>query len=85
MGWTIASGTSNARFFVVLFALAVTIALGYLKFVRLRQPAAVEASATTATPVAGVGELEARVAGLEVRLAAAASAFGSERESGRPS
>jgi uncharacterized membrane protein len=28
MGWTIASGTSNARFFVALFALAITIVLG---------------------------------------------------------
>jgi hypothetical protein len=75
MGWTIASGTSNARFFVVLFALAVTIGLGYLKFVRLREPVPVAQVAATAPLVAGLGDLESRVAGLESRLAAAANAF----------
>lgn len=77
MGWTIASGSSNARFFVVLFALAVTIALGYLKFVRLRQAPLLAAGPANA-PATDVGDLEARVAGLEARLAAAASAFSSE-------
>ncbi len=36
-GWTIASGDSIARFGVITFALAVTLGLGYLKFVRGRQ------------------------------------------------
>ena len=36
-GWTIASRDSVARFVVITFALAITIALGYLKFVRGRQ------------------------------------------------
>jgi len=77
MGWTISSGTSNTRFYVVLFALAVTIVLGYLKFVRLRQAAAVQP--VTATP-AELGDLPARVTVLEARLAAAASAFSLDRE-----
>jgi len=77
LGWTIASSTSNTRFFVVLFALAVTIGLGYLKFVRLRESVPVAQVAAIAPSVAGLGDLESRVAGLESRLAAAASAFSS--------
>lgn len=76
MGWTIASNTSSARFFVVLFALAVTIALGYLKFVRLREAAAAASAPATA---AELGDLPARVTALEARLAAAASAFAPDR------
>lgn len=81
MGWTIASGTSTARFYVVLFALAVTIGLGYMKFVRLRQ--AGPATAVTGPAVASgtassdVASLEARVAALEARTTAAAAALGS--------
>jgi hypothetical protein len=50
-GWTIASGDSKARFFVITFALAVTIGLGYLKFVRGRteEPADVEAPPASAS------------------------------------
>lgn len=77
LGWTIASSTSNTRFFVVLFALAVTIGLGYLKFVRLRESVPVAQVAAIAPSAAGLGDLESRVAGLESRLAAAASAFSS--------
>ena len=77
MGWTIASGTSNTRFYVVLFALAVTIALGYVKFVRLREAAAATAAHTVP---AALGDLPSRVSVLEARLAAAASAFAQDRE-----
>lgn len=80
-GWTIFSGTSTARFFVVLFALVVTIGLGYVKFVRMR---AVPASGTAAQPAAGVTDvavLEARVAALETRTDAAAAALGSREAS----
>lgn len=81
-GWVIASGTSMARFFVVLFALVVTIALGYLKFVRGAQAVAVvPAVAGTASPgSAEIGDLTGRVAALEDRLAAAASAFAPTRD-----
>ena len=75
MGWTIASSTSNTRFYVVLFALAVTIVLGYLKFVKLREAAAATAPALTAE----LGDLPARVSVLEARLTAAASAFSPDR------
>jgi predicted lipid-binding transport protein (Tim44 family) len=80
MGWTIASGTSNTRFFVVLFALAVTIGLGYMKFVRLRQGGPAVSAGTPAGAAASVSTdamaLEARVAALEARTTAAAAALG---------
>jgi hypothetical protein len=78
-GWVIFSGSSTARFFVILFALAVTIGLGYLKFVRGRKA---EAAVSTEPVVAGgsageaaIGGLAARVAALEARQAAAAAAL----------
>jgi hypothetical protein len=81
MGWTIASGSSNARFFVVLFALAVTIALGYVKFVRLRN-AAPATTDTAAAPPEADGNLEARVAEIEGRMRAAASVLSCDRAGG---
>jgi hypothetical protein len=80
-GWTIFSGTSTARFFVVLFALAVTIALGYLKFVRLRAGAPAPLLATSAPAPAELVGVEARLASLEARADAAAAALGG---SGQP-
>jgi hypothetical protein len=77
-GWTMFSGTSYLRFFVVLFALAVAIALGYAKFVWLRKdaatsPATPPGEATVST--ADVSGLEARIAALETRTNAAAAAL----------
>lgn len=75
-GWVIASQSSLARFLVVLFALAVAIALGYLKFVRLRavptSPVAAGEVVTAAAGTENIGDLERRVASLEDRLAAVA-------------
>ncbi len=73
-GWVVFSGSSWARFLVVLFALAVTIGLGYLKFVRGRKPEAAVAAGEGIDEVV-LGSLEARVATLESRQAAAASAL----------
>jgi hypothetical protein len=74
-GWVVFSGSSTARFFVILFALAVTIGLGYLKFVRGRKgEVAVEATAGGLNEAA-LGTLEARVASLEARQSAAAAAL----------
>jgi hypothetical protein len=76
VGWVIFSGTSTSRFFVIVFALVVTVGLGYLKFVRGRKPdavAAVEAPAALASEE--LGDLGARVAALEARQAAAAAAL----------
>jgi hypothetical protein len=88
-GWTIVSGTSYLRFFVVLFALAVAIALGYAKFVWLHKEEAppVAGSVSGASLGAGPGVasgdvagLAARVAALEAKTNAAAAALG-RRES----
>jgi hypothetical protein len=82
-GWVIASGSSIARFLVILFALAVTIALGYLKFVRGAKAVAMAPAATAEGGVAGsaeIGDLASRVTVLEERLAAIASAFAPARD-----
>jgi len=82
-GWVIASGSSIARFLVILFALGVTLALGYLKFVRGAKAAAMAPVTAVGAPVAGsaeIGDLTGRVTALEDRLAAAASAFSPTRD-----
>jgi len=86
VGWIIASGESVARFGVIVFALAITLGLGYLKFVRGK-----ETAATTAVAVVGVGaggEIDAaalgpllsRIEALEARTEAAADALGARKE-----
>jgi hypothetical protein len=76
-GWTIASGTSYLRFFVVLFALVVAIALGYAKFVWLRPAGAPALAVGDGSPApADVTDLEVRVSALEARTNAAAAALG---------
>lgn len=78
-GWVIFSGTSAARFIVILFAFAITIALGYAKFVRGRPPApsapVVAGAAVEGAPEA-LGGIQERLASIESRLAASAEALG---------
>jgi uncharacterized protein HemX len=81
-GWVIFSGNSVARFVVIAFALLVAIGLGYVKFVRQRasrvtaeSPASAQGS-TPADESAAYAELVSRVAALEERASAAASALG---------
>jgi hypothetical protein len=79
MGWSLASGTSYLRFFVVLFALVVAIGLGYAKFVWLRRGSAAAPVVVTVGPdvaSADVSGLAARVAALEAKTNAAAAALG---------
>ncbi len=80
-GWVIFSGSSTARFLVVLFALVVTIGLGYLKFVRGR-PMVPAMVGHAEVDEAAVGTLGARVAALEARQAAAAAALAPGAEVG---
>lgn len=82
VGWVIFSGNSVARFWVIVFALAVAIGLGYMKFVRgRRQEARGGPAGGPATDDAALGALSARVTALEKRAAAAAAALtGSETE-----
>jgi len=78
VGWVIFSGNSTARFFVILFALVVTIGLGYVKFVRQRRETSMAVSGADGRVVdsAEVVGLAARVDVLEARAAAAAAALG---------
>jgi uncharacterized membrane protein (DUF106 family) len=80
VGWVIFSGNSTARFIVILFALVVALALGYVKFVRQRKEATVGSSASGAVALddAQLAGLAARVEALESRAAAAAAALGGE-------
>lgn len=77
VGWIIASGESWARLIVIFFATGVTIALGYVKFVRMKQtaPAAAVAGEGAALSSEGVTELEARVAAVEKKLSAIGDAL----------
>jgi uncharacterized protein HemX len=85
VGWGLASGNSLTRFLVLVAALAVSLGLGYLKFVRPRRELAPETTAAGAPATAGtaidapseqLAALAARVADLERRLAAAAAGLG---------
>lgn len=75
VGWIIATGTSTARFGVLTLALAITIALGYLRFVHQRIPAPAGA-VDAVSPGHVVSDLERRVRELEERVNEAASALG---------
>jgi len=73
VGWIIVTDGSAARFFVMAVALAITLGLGYLRFVRA--PAAGRVTAAVTAP-ADVRDLERRVEALEARMAGAARALG---------
>lgn len=77
-GWSIFSGDDYVRFGVIAAALLVSVALGYLKFVRGRKAAPVAAGGAT-PPSAELATLEARLAELERRATAAAEALGAGR------
>jgi hypothetical protein len=74
VGWSLVSDTSTGRFLVMTAALAITIALGYVRFVYRRdtgRPGEVRTAG-----VDGLTDLERRVRSLEERLDKAAAAFG---------
>ncbi len=82
VGWIIFSGESVARFVVIVFALLVTLALGYLRFVRGKASEGVTPIAAApgggAMSIPDAGELTtlvARINALEARTAAAAAAL----------
>jgi len=85
VGWVIFSGNSTARFVVILFALVVTLGLGYVKFVRQRQERAADevGPGTAAIDDVQVAGLAARVSDLEARAAAAAAALSGDDASQR--
>ena len=64
VGLTVSSNASVVRFVVVAIALAVTVAIGYLKFVRGRTAAAPGAE----VPTEAAGELGERLSAVERKL-----------------
>jgi len=78
VGWIIASDTSVARFIVMTVALAITLALGYARFVRRHALAAAGAGEAPPGPE-GSTDLERRVRSLEERIDEAANALGPKR------
>ena len=76
VGWVIASGTSTTRFVVMTITLLITLALGYMRFVRRRAAASV--SGAEGGGDTGLTELERRVSSLEDRMRQASSAFSGE-------
>lgn len=61
VGWIIATGTSIARFIVMTVALLITLALGYVRFVRVkraREPTAGQTAGALPTPAPGASEAD---------------------------
>lgn len=96
-GWIIASERSTTRFVVMVFALLVTLTLGYLKFVSVRgRKASLEAAAAAGPPdrsrdrsareeLGSLDTLAARVTTLESRVEAAAAALTAAERASPPS
>jgi hypothetical protein len=75
VGWIIATDVSKARFVVMAIALAITLALGYLRFVRSGRTAEEKAGAG-APDAEGLADMELRLRALEERMQEAARALG---------
>lgn len=73
VGWIVATGTSYARFAVMAVALAITLGLGWARFVRRRE-AGPDAVAPAA--VGDLASLAARLDAVERRLRAASLSLG---------
>ena len=72
VGWIIATDVSKARFVVMAIALVITLALGYLRFVRNGK-----APADKAAPGAeGLADIDFRLRALEERMQEAARVLG---------
>lgn len=80
VGWIVTTDTSITRFLVMTVALAITLGLGYMRFVRRGAVSAVTA-APAIPDAAGHATLERRVRDLEERMFAAASALGPKSDS----
>jgi hypothetical protein len=79
VGWIVATDRSVARFFVMTVALGLTLALGYVRFVRHRTVAPAPGGASI-QGTEGLADIERRVSELEERMNQAASALGSKRQ-----
>jgi hypothetical protein len=75
VGWIIATDVSKARFVVMAIALVITLALGYVRFVRSGKTAADQAGAA-APDAEGMADVELRLRAIEERMQEAARALG---------
>lgn len=72
VGWIIATDVSKARFAVMAIALAITLALGYLRFVRTGKGAPDK----VAPDAEGLADIELRLRAVEERMQEAAKVLG---------
>lgn len=77
-GWSLAAGESTGRFWVLVLALAITTALGYMRFVRGKgTPATAPSSALVpAATDAEMASVEQRLSSLERTMSSLRDAFG---------
>jgi hypothetical protein len=75
VGWIIATDVSKARFVVMAIALVITLALGYVRFVRSAKVAAEDAGGA-APDAEGLAAMELRLRALEERMQEAARVLG---------
>lgn len=75
VGWIVATDTSVSRFIVMTVALAITLGLGYARFVRRRSSSSLPIGATLQESE-GMARLEQRLGAVEERLDKAAAALG---------
>jgi len=83
VGWIIATDTSTVRFFVMTAALGITLALGYVRFVRQQRSIPADAHGLVRDPgTESVSDLERRVRTLEEKMRKAGDALGSGGDGG---
>ncbi len=82
VGWIIATNTSVARFVVMTVALVITLALGYVRFVRRQAISALPGGRSIGNGE-GLADIEERVRLLEERMHEAADALGYRSDSQR--
>jgi hypothetical protein len=75
VGWIIATDVSKARFVVMAVALVITLALGYVRFVRTGK-AAGDRAAAAAPEAEGLADIEIRLRALEARMQEAGRVLG---------
>jgi len=75
VGWIIATDSSIARFVMMAVALLITLALGYVRFVRSGKTSAGKADGAVTT-AEGLSDIELRLRNLEGRMQEAARALG---------
>ena len=76
VGWIIVTSTSIARFTVLTVALAITLALGYVRFARGQRMVARAPTRDVMADNVGLAGLEVRITALENRINEAANALG---------